>query len=179
VTPAFDTDWIVVASPLLGAAINIFFQIGLLRLRRGRWLTRSIVEASVVGAVITIVGTTIARLYGATSLLDGVGLAVSALAVYLSASFVLFALVNLGQTSLRVRMIGHLVENPDGLSPGELLKLHPETVLIEVRIRKMKDSGWIRVVEGRFYPKLSAVSLAAAGMSLLKWMLYARRRGLA
>ncbi len=130
-----------------------------------------------VGAIITIVGTTIARLYEAPFLLDSIGLAVSALAVYLSASFVLFALVNLGQTSLKIRMIGHLVENPDGVLPAELLKIHPETALIEVRIRTMKEAGWVRVVEGRFYPRVSALSLASTGMSLLKWVLYARRRG--
>lgn len=130
-----------------------------------------------VGAVMTIVGATVAQLYKPSSLLDGTGLAVSALAVYLSASFVLFALVNLGQTSLRIRMIGHLVENPDGLSVGELLKLHPETALIAVRIRKMRDSGWVRVVDERFYPRVSAISLAATGMSFLKWILYARRPG--
>ena len=137
---------------------------------------QSIVEAFVAGAVATVAGTTVAWLSPAPSLLDGLGLAVSTLWI-LSASFVLFALVNLSQTSLKVRMIGHLLENPDGLSPAELLRLHPETDLIEVRIRTIKEAGWVRVVDSRLYPKVSVISTAATGMSLLKWVLYARRRG--
>ena len=66
-------------------------------------------------------------------------------------------------------MIGHLLENPDGLSPAELLQLHPETDLIEVRIRTIKEAGWVRVVDSRLYPKVSVISTAATGMSLLKW----------
>ena len=92
----------MVASPLLGAAINILSQMGLVRRRQGRLLMQSIVEAFVAGAVATVAGTTVAWLSAAPSLLDGLGLAVSTLVVYLSASFVLFALVNLSQTSLRV-----------------------------------------------------------------------------
>lgn len=136
---------------------------------------RSIVEAFAAGAVATVTGTAVAWLFGAPPLLDGAGLAVSALLVYLSASFVLFALLNLSQTSLRVRMIGHLLENPDGLPAEELLQLHPETNLIEVRIEKMKDAGWVRVADNRLCPKVSVISMAATGMSLLKRLIYSRR----
>lgn len=176
-TPS-TADWIAVAAPVLGAAVNFLCQISLIRLRHGRSLAQSVLEAFAAGAAVTAAGTAVAWLYETPLLLaEGVGLAASMFAAYSSAAFVLFALVNLGDTSLRVRLIGYLLEHPDGLCPAKLLEFHPDTDLIELRVRRMKEAGQVRVDDGRLYPRFSALSMVATGISILKWMLYGRRSG--
>jgi len=177
VTPSEAADWIVVAAPVLGAAVNLVFQIGLVRLR-GEWLLgSSLMVAFVGGALVTLAGMAAVWLSELPSLLDGIGLTITALAVYASAGFILFALVNLGETSLRVQMIDRLLQNPDGLRPAELLALQSDDALIEVRISRMKEAGQVRVVGERLYPRLSTLFLAAAGISLLKRLLFGHQAG--
>ena len=106
---------------------------------------------------------------------DRFGLAASVLLVYCAASFVLFAIVNLGETSLRIRMMRVLLDNPAGLSREELIASYDDRALITVRLQRLQDNMQARVVDGVYYSRPSFFFLGAAVIRLLQRIVYGRR----
>jgi hypothetical protein len=171
-----SADWLIVAAPVLGAIVNLFGQICLGRLVP-RWsLMRTIIAAFLLGTAATAVMVAGAWAIAPLSLLDGIGIGLSALTVYGSAGFALFTVVNLAETSLRVEMLRRLLDNPAGLRIADLLAGISDAALIDLRVARIKQKRLVRVVQGRLYPRLSLLSPTAAGMSLLKRALYGRRQ---
>lgn len=168
-------EWLAVAAPLLGTIANFASQVVLARFGRFRSLLMALVAAAAIGAaaVMMLIG---AYWFAARpALLDGAGIAISALIAYGGAALMLFALVNLGETSLRIQMIERLMASRDGLSAPDLLAALPETNLIGDRIRRMTVQNQVRLTNGRLYPKLSLLSAAAFCVGLLKRLLYGPR----
>jgi hypothetical protein len=102
-------------------------------------------------------------------------LAASVLLVYCAASFVLFAIVNLGETSLRIRMMRVLLDNPAGLSREELIASYDDRALITVRLQRLQDNTQARVVDGVYYSRPSLFFFGAAVIRLLQRIVYGRR----
>jgi hypothetical protein len=168
-------DYWLLATPVVGAVLNVAAQVVLARLYPGQRLLVVIVIAFGIG--LAGAGAMMAhalRLEGLTAL-DAVALAVSVLIVYSAAGTVLFAIVNLGETSLRIRMMRMLLEAPDGISRDDLMASYDDRALVVVRLQRLADNGQARVVDDVYYSRLSILFLAAAGIRLAKRLVYGRR----
>ena len=109
-------DYWLLAAPLVGGAVNVAAQIIVARMLSGERLLLIIVGSFFAGLIATGAMIGIALSGADLSVLDRLGLVSSVLLVYFAGSFVLFAIVNLGETSLRIRMMRSLMDNPAGLS---------------------------------------------------------------
>ena len=163
------TDWIFVAAPIFGTIINFICQVGLARRCS---LPKAVIAAFCLGAMMTLAIIVAPCLLGPAPLLDGVGMAVSALIAYGCSGFVLFALVNLGQTSFRFQMLAALADHPAGMSSDALLASVPESDGVSARVRRLEVNRQVRVVGDRFFPRVSVLTAVEAGVSVLRWLVY-------
>jgi hypothetical protein len=168
-------DYWLLAAPLAGSAVNVISQIIVARMLSGERLVLIIVAAFCAGLVATGAMIGFALSMADLPTFDALGLAASVLIVYSAAGFVLFAIVNLGETSLRIRMMRVLLDNPGGITRDELLASYDDRALIAVRLQRLRDNMQARVVDGIYYSRPSFLFFAAAGIRLLQRMLYGKR----
>jgi hypothetical protein len=105
-------------------------------------------------------------------LLDSGALLLCILIIYVASGFILFAIVNLGETSIRIRMLGKLMKKPHGLTKDDLIADYDDSTLINVRLQRLKDKRQISYVNGVYYAKPSLMFLAASVVRLLKTIIY-------
>jgi hypothetical protein len=165
-------DYWLLAAPLVGSSVNLIAQVTFARLLSGERLVLVVVAAFCTGLIAT--GVTIGCSFSLAELstFDALGLAAS---VYFGASFVLFAIVNLGETSLRIRMMRMLLESPRGITRDELLAAYDDRALIAVRLQRLRDNRQARVVDDIYYSRPSFLFFAYSGIRLLQRIVYGKR----
>lgn len=168
-------DYWLLAAPLVGSAVNVVAQVILARMLGGERLLLVIIASFCAGLLAAGAMTGSAFSMADLAAPDRFGLAASVLLVYCAASFVLFAIVNLGETSLRIRMMRVLLDNPAGLSREELIASYDDRALITVRLQRLQDNMQARVVDGVYYSRPSFFFLGAAVIRLLQRIVYGRR----
>jgi hypothetical protein len=168
-------DYWLLAAPLVGSAVNVIAQIIIARMLSGERLVLIIVAAFCAGLAATGAMIGFALSMADLPTLDALGLAASVVIVHGAAGFVLFAIVNLGETSLRIRMMRTLLDNPDGITRDELLACYDDQALIAVRLQRLRDNTQARVVDEIYYSRPSFLFFAAAGIRLLQRILYGIR----
>jgi hypothetical protein len=169
-------DLLLIAAPFAGFIINVLSQFVSTRLMRLRLLS-SIFVAFIVGGIVCFITLAIALFIHAQPLLDKLALSASVLLVYGAAGFVSFAVINLGETSLRIRMMRLILENPDGLTAAEILTRYNDALILSVRLRRMVDNRQVTVSGEALYPRPSALILAVGGIWFLQWLTYGGREG--
>ena len=167
-------DILLIAAPLVGFIVNVLGQLALTRLARAGLLA-SIFLAFIGGTVACCAVLAIALSIHDQPLLDKLALSAAVLVVYGAAGFVLFAIINLGETSLRIRMMQLLLEQPDGLSRTEILTRYNNALILSVRLQRMIDNRQVTVSGEALYPRISILFLAVCGIWFLKWLTYGGR----
>jgi hypothetical protein len=168
-------DYWFLLAPVAGGTMNVAIHLLLARLFSGERLVLVVVGALCAGLVAT--GAMIGRALAMADLSasDAIGLSASAFVVYLTGSFALFAIVNLGETSLRIRMMRMLLDNPDGIARDDLIASYDDRALIRVRLQRLRDNVQARVVDDIYYSRPSFMFFGAAGIRLLQRIVYGRR----
>jgi hypothetical protein len=169
-------DLLLIAAPFAGFIINVLGQFVLTRLMRLRLLS-SIFVAFIAGGIVCFVALAIALFIHAQPMLDKLALSASVLLIYSAAGFVSFAVINLGETSLRIRMMRLILENPDGLTTAEILTRYNDALTLSVRLRRMVDNRQVTVSGEALFPRQSVLILAVGGIWFLKWLTYGGREG--
>ena len=105
-------------------------------------------------------------------MLNGAALFATVIIIYGAASLVIFALINLGETSLRIKMLSMIIESPNGISMAELLQRNDEKELISVRLGRLRTKRQARFAEGIYYPRISFLFLAASLVRALKLLIF-------
>lgn len=142
--------YITLASPFAALAVNVVTQILLLRQSAGARYMRSMLIGFFFGAF-SLCLVDVLFFSHPTHLPDCVAeLAVRVLS-YIGLSYCYFHFVNLGQTSIRVRIYSELVDNPIGLKIDALKKDYNETKLAEARLQRLTSSGDVVESEGRYF----------------------------
>jgi hypothetical protein len=167
-----SVDWIIVGAPIIGGISNLSGQVLMGRLARSWSLARVIVAAFIWGLGVTAGMVLVAWTMMPPALLNAIGLGLSVFIVYCCGSITLFTLVNLAETSLRVNMLRRLMASSDGLSEADLLSGASDTSLVRVRVVRMRQRGLVRVSRDRLFPRFSLLLMIAAGLSLIKRLLY-------
>lgn len=165
------SDALLLAAPALGTVANIIFQFTLYRASRGA-LLMSIVVGLGAGAAVTIVVIIFALFQAPTEIFDGVALTVSVFFIYGGAGLAYFCLINLGETSLRIRMLQLILDSPNGLTVPEILAIYNDETLVAVRLQRMAEYRRAVLIDGVFYPRRSLLFAASWASELLKRLLY-------
>lgn len=165
-------ELILVLAPLCSLLLNAVAQFGLYRYARFG-LMGSIIGGLLVGA---------AALFGLTfwsftlapplSALDILALSATMIAIYLGGCAVIFAVINLGETSLRIRMLQMLSESADGMRRSEIVEIYDDAALFEIRVDRLIERQQVTRVSDVLIIRSSTLSYIAALIAAFKWLLY-------
>ena len=152
------TDIVLFGALLLGVAANFLSLIVWRRLSANGSLLGAIFAAFGIGGMLTA-AFALWVLIGARSVRPGeFGENVR----YFSAStdhlclrrgIVIFAVINLGETSLRIRMLGKLMDSPSGMSRNDLVTDYNDRALLDIRLRRLREKGQAKFVDGTYYSR--------------------------
>jgi hypothetical protein len=139
-----------VLCPILALAVNVIVQVVAFRLRRGAHFFRSIVEGFLSGAVVfAILEAALAP--GGDSFKEYMVVAILVNApIYLALSYCAYNFIQLGQTSIRIRMYSEIAAKPSGASVEEMKREYDDKALMQARLRRLIESGDIIEKNGRY-----------------------------
>jgi hypothetical protein len=128
-------------SPIVAMAVNVVVQIVLFRLRRGTHYFGSIIQAFLCGALTCLVAESF-FIVSSGFAGDRVFLALAVnVPIYLGLSYCFYSFVQLGQTSIRLRMYSEIAGQAQGVSLVEMEKEYDEHRLAEMRLQRLIESG--------------------------------------
>lgn len=93
---------------------------------------------------------------------------------YGALAFCFFAFIQLGQSSVRVRVISELLRRADGLQREELERDYSRDAMLEMRLERLVVSGDLKEKEGRYFGGRQRFIVAARGVFALKRALLRR-----
>ncbi len=147
-------DWWPYA-PLLGIvaalALNVLAQIALVRLARGAHFLRSAAGGFGVGLV-ALVAFEALLIFGQPSAGESweKALLVS-VPSYIALSYCFFNFINLGQSSIRIRLYSEIAAVPGGVSVEQMAREYNEDALMHARLHRLTESGDIVERDGRYF----------------------------
>jgi len=171
--PQILSDGLLLAAPAVGTVANIATQFSLCRMAQYRLMT-SIIVGLGAGCAVTAAFIALAMFLLPPTILDGVALALSVFVIYGAAGMAYFSLVNLGETSLRIRMLQLLLDSSNGLTLPEILAIYDDKELIATRFRRMAENRRAILIDDVVYPRWSVLFAASWVLELLKLLLYRR-----
>jgi hypothetical protein len=144
-------DYIQATVPVIALTLNVAVQLMVARACRQGGLVRSIAAGFGAGlAGLLALGACVAILQGgpwhdrAAILLVNVG-------AYVALSFCFFAFLNLGVTSIRIRLFSELLHSRHGLSMEQVLSLYDYRKIIELRLERLLKRGQVIKRDGRYF----------------------------
>jgi hypothetical protein len=140
----------MLASPMIALAVNVLVQIVLLRSTRGAHFMRSIIGGFLGGSAGLLVMEFLLLRFPDRFWEAIAGVTVHVL-TYVALSYCYFNFVNLGQSSIRIRIYSEIAASPGGLSVQDLERDYNENALMAMRLRRLTESGDIVKKVGRFF----------------------------
>jgi len=138
-------------TPIAALAINMAVQIVGFRLRRGCHFFRSVVEGFFLGGVGLLIIEALLIIADQTRG-DSVAMALLVnLPTYLALSYCYYSFVQLGQTSIRLRMYSEIASRASGVTIEEMEREYDESALTDMRLRRLIESGDILEKDGRYF----------------------------
>jgi hypothetical protein len=169
-------DIMLIGAPLSGVFANFLSLIILRRLSANSSLLNAIVAAFGIGGVLSASLALWVLIGERSSVLEVGSLFLCIMIVYIASGIIIFALINLGETSLRIRMLGKLIDSPLGVSRNELVADYDDRALLDIRLRRLREKGQAKFVDGAYYSRRSLLFFAASAIRLLKAILYGNRK---
>jgi hypothetical protein len=138
-------------APIAAILINLATQIVLYRTRRGREYFRSIIEGFFAGAI-ALAGSEAFFILSEHALTDRLILALAVNGpIYFCLSYCYYSFVQLGQTSIRIRMYTEIALRPSGVMISEIEREYDEKGLTEVRLQRLLESGDVIERDGNYF----------------------------
>jgi hypothetical protein len=136
--------------PIGALAFNVIIQVLAFRLRRGAGFFRSIVEGFAAGLL--------AFVFFEVALFPGSGapgpylelVLLVNLPIYAALSYCAYNFIQLGQTSIRIRIYTEIALNPSGVSVEEMKREYDEKALLQGRLHRLVESGDLVETDGRY-----------------------------
>ena len=97
------------------------------------------------------------------------------LLTYTSLGYCYFHFINLGVTARRVRILIELHESNKGLSTKEILSRYNARYIVEMRIRRLINSGQVIYSNGRYYIDSPVLLLMAKTIITMKLILLGKK----
>ncbi len=145
-------DWrnpllVALLIPVAGLALNVFMQIVLLRIAKGRGFMRTIAMGFFAGGVFTFVAYVLAGLTWCSTgkpaglfplLLEWLCLIAP---TYAGLGYGYANFANLGNTSIRIRLCEELRHYPEGRPVAEIQKQYSESSILGLRLHRLSEGG--------------------------------------
>lgn len=159
-----------VISPVLGLLSNCLFQITTKRLFPSISLMRSVHVGFLAGVAFLMIFELFVIKETFYLLLT------SSLMIYIAESFCYFNLITLCITARRVRILRELYEKgQEGLTLPELLSRYNANDMVQIRVKRLMDSGQVIFKQDKFYVGNPTVLVMAKILTLMKILLLGQK----
>ena len=145
----FPYLWIL--APVGALAVNVVAQILLFRATRGTRFMRTIVLGFLAGLGMLAVLSIARAVLDAVSFFDLANALLVDGPVYGALSYCYYNFVQLGQTSVRIRLYTEIAARPGGMGVGDIARLYNEEALMQLRLQRLVESGDIEQRGGRYF----------------------------
>ena len=165
---------LALATPLAAAGANVVLQTLAHRLHRSFGLMRSIMFGFGLGLfVVLILHYVNYSLYGGGPG-DVIGLLVGNLLIYGCLGYLFFQFVNVGEASIRVRILRELAAVPGGMTLRELEARYNDELILETRLGRLLNNRQIIQHGDRFLVHSPVLRLLSGVMQTMKSLLLRR-----
>jgi hypothetical protein len=152
--------------------VYVFFHILLFRFLNIESVLKSIIIAYAIGLILLFLVGGFLFKYDFLSIHDLMGYFICNFFYYSVIAFCYFCLVNLTDTSVRIRILQELQKKANtGLSQSQILKIYNTDNIIGIRLEKLVSSGQIVKKENRYYHNKDRLVLVAYFFECLKFIL--------
>jgi hypothetical protein len=128
-------------SPIAAMVVNVAAQVILFRIWRGRQYFRSVIGGFLFGAA-ALIACEAFLIASSDAMGERLFLAVAVnLPIFLCLSYCYYNFIQLGQTSIRIRMYTEIASRPGGVVISEIEREYDEAALTELRLQRLVESG--------------------------------------
>ena len=156
--------WLVLASPVLAFAVNCAIY---LLLRR---VASSPIAVSILGGLgfglVALAGFAIG-LVGCAEIDFAEGL-ICQFGTYVALSFCFWAFLNLNLTSIRIRLLRHLLQVGGTAKISDLLKTYSDSERLQRRLVRLRNGGQIELVDGNWHLRSPFLLIIARCIDLIR-----------
>jgi hypothetical protein len=141
---------ISILCPIVAVVVNVVTQILVFRHHRGAHYFRSIAEGFFAGAAFLAVAEIILTIRGGAQDSPWVVPILVNTPIYLALSYCAYNFIQLGQTSIRLRMYSEIASQAAGVSVEEMKREYDDNAMMQARLRRLIESGDILERDGRY-----------------------------
>jgi hypothetical protein len=163
-------DYCLVAIPLVGLLVNAAAGLLAARCRPGWGLVRWVAAGFATGLVAVAVLGAVTHSRRGDPWQEAVTILFVNLATYAALSYCFFAFINLGKTSLRIRIFDEILRSRSGLSRQELFSLYDYRRMVELRLGRLLSKGQVVNRDGRYFLRGSFLWFVAVVVRAAKWV---------
>lgn len=166
---------IIVLAPVLALATNCSAHVAVARISGNSGPYRAIVRAAIVGLFVVVTLTLVGCSRLTLPSRDVVAYLVLNIVAYLALSFDYFSFVNLGLTSLRIRMLREIQAAGGSLAGERLGRLYDDRGLTNLRIDRLVSGRHLVLQDGRLYSQKGVFLAIAMLFDWLRWFVVGPR----
>lgn len=170
-----NANWLNLMLPLFSFLINVISQILIFRINSNFGLLKSEYVGFVAG-LITLVflqAYSFAEYFQPAA--DICPITIANLLIYGSLGYGYFHFINLCLTARRIRLVRDIYKSANGLTISEILERYNAKNMVQIRLKRLLDSGQIVFLNGKYYVGKPIVLFAAKCMVALKQLFLGRR----
>lgn len=148
--------------PVSGLVLNAVLHVLLFKIFRDLTIVLADVIAFFIAIGAIIVANVSIGVVGDESGIETTIQTFSNVAFFMVLGFLYFALINIGQSSLRIRVLSILTAHSDGLSPDEISEKYGNRDVVDLRLKRLLQNGQIREHNGTYFsakPRLIYLAL--------------------
>lgn len=123
------------------------------------------------GLVALIVGEAILFLRSEVAYSDCIGLALANAVLFICCWYFYFHFINIGEASLRIRVLREVRVRAGGVTMEELLNVYNVTTVIAARTSRLVADGQLTIRDGLFYAGQPRMVVVARAFSFARWVL--------
>lgn len=138
------------AAPVAGLALMCISHALMCRANPQLPLLNGLAAAGMVGLAGVVLACLVAALAGQSWLSAGLTLCLVDLPIYACLAYGYANFVNLGQSSVRVRIYRELLGCPEGIEGRTLRAEYDENAMLQARLERLVAAGDLRLEEGRY-----------------------------
>jgi hypothetical protein len=162
-------DYLRVATPLLALGITTLVQLSVARTRLGRGLIRSYFAGFGAGLASLLAFCAWVELRQGTPWYEAAANTVVNVGTYLALAFCFLSFLNLGNTSIRIRIFRELQQSGGRLSIENLRSLYDYNQIIEMRLNRLLSGKQVIERDGRYF-------LVSHALWWIAWVVSSTRR---
>ena len=170
-----NANWFNLIIPLISFLINVISQVLLFRTNPGFGLLKSEYVGFVSGLIMLALLHTYSFVEYRQSIEIISPILITNLLTYGALGYCYFHFINLCLTARRIRLVRDLYKSANGLSMAEILEEYNANKMVQIRLKRLLDSGQIVFLDGKYYIGKPFILFTANCMVALKQLFLGKR----